>query len=428
MYMRKLRDVALLTLFAAVLANSSLAGPFDPVQATNAYLQSVPADEIANTNGYVDAGYSLMAIEPLLELLIAFLLLHFGLSRKWRDLAERRLKSPFLQAFIYVPIYLLVTTILMFPLAWYRDFYTEHKFGLATQNFGAWFVEYLQGSAFSLLGLSIFVALLYLILRASPQRWWMWGAGLVVGFLGVILFISPLYIDPVFNEYRPMDEGPLKQRILSIARANGMQADDVKQVDASKQNTRVSANVSGLFGTSRIALNDNLLNQASADGVEAVMAHEIGHYVLNHQWKMITYLFLIFVACFAGTNIGFKAIAKRKGEGWGIRGIDDYAGLPLLYAVATVFMFIATPVMFRIVYVHEYEADLFAINATQNPDAWAEVALMTAEYRKLHPPAWEENGLNHHPSPYVRIYTAMRWKAEQPELTDVSDDRDEMTD
>jgi len=102
--MRKLRDVVLFTLFAAVLASSSLADQFDPVQATNTYLKSVAADEVANTNGYVDAGYSLMAIEPLLELLIAFLLLHFGLSRKWRDLAERRFKSPFLQAFIYVPI------------------------------------------------------------------------------------------------------------------------------------------------------------------------------------------------------------------------------------------------------------------------------------------------------------------------------------
>ena len=177
-----------------------------------------------------------------------------------------------------------------------------------------------------------------------------------------------------------------------------------------------------------VAVSIGLLQRFSRDEVKAVMAHEIGHYVLNHQWKLITYLFLIFVACFAGTNIGFKAIAKRHGEDWGIRGIDDYAGLPLLYAVATVFMFIATPLMFRITYVHEYEADLFAINATQNPDAWAEVALMTAEYRKLHPPSWEENWLNHHPSPYVRIFTAMRWKAEQPEPTEIRDDRNEITD
>ncbi len=410
--MRKIFQLTLISIMATMLANGVLAAQFDPQEATNSYLMVVTQEEQANTNGYVDAGYRLLLLEPLVEIAIAFLLLQLGLSRKWRDLAERLLKRRFLQAFVYVPIYLVVTTLILFPLAWYRDFYTEHKYGLSTQGFGDWFIEYLQANAFSLIGFSLFVAILYLILRRSPQRWWMWGAGLAVGFFGILLFIGPLYIQPVFNEYRPMDEGPLKNRILSIARANGMAADDVKQVDESKQSTRVSANVSGLFGTSRIALNDNLLNRASADGVEAVMAHEIGHYVLNHQWKLITYILLIFVICFAATNATFQAIFRRRGEAWGLRGIDDYAAFPLLYAVATVYMFLATPALYKIVYVHEVEADLFAINATQNPEAWAEVALMTAEYRKLHPPQWEENWLNHHPSPYARIYMAMRWRAE----------------
>jgi STE24 endopeptidase len=222
----------------------------------------------------------------------------------------------------------------------------------------------------------LFGAFLYLVLRWSRQYWWLWGTGLAGLFVALLLFISPLYIDPVFNEYRPMDEGPLKERILSIA------------------------------------LNDNLLLRASPDGVEAVMAHDIGHYVLNHQWKLLTYMLLIIAACFALTNVLFKMIYARRGEAWGIRGIDDYAAFPLLNAVAMTLTFLCTPLLYSVVYVHEYEADLFAINATQNPEAWAEVALLTAEYRKLHPPAWEEAWLNHHPSPYVRIYTAMRWKAE----------------
>jgi STE24 endopeptidase len=410
--MRKLLQLTLISVMVAMLANNILAAQFDQQEATSSYLAVVTQEEQASTNAYVDAGYRFMLLEPLVEIIVAFLLLQLGLSRKWRELAERKVKRRFLQAFIYMPIYLVVTTIILFPLAWYRDFYTEHKYGLSTQDFGPWFIEYLQATGFSLIGFSLFVAILYLILRRSPQRWWMWGAGLAVGFLGILLFIGPLYIQPVFNEYHPMDEGPLKDRILSIARGNGLAADDVKQVDESKQSTRVSANVSGLFGTSRIALNDNLLSRASDDGVEAVMAHEIGHYVLNHQWKLITYILLIFVICFAATNATFKAIARRRGEEWGIGGIDDLAGFPLLYAVATVYMFLATPALYKIVYVHEVEADLFAINATQNPEAWAEVALMTAEYRKLHPPQWEENWLNHHPSPYARINMAMRWRAE----------------
>lgn len=385
---------------------------FDVEEATQALLESISPEAEANTNGYVDAGYQIMVMSVLLDLVVAFVLLRFGYSRKWRDFAERRIKWKFLQAFIYVPVYLVVTTVLFAPLAWYQGYHVEHKFGLSNQDFSGWFIEFLQGSAISLIGFTLFIALFYLIVRASPQRWWMWASGLVISFFAAILFLAPLYIDPVFNEYRPMDEGPLKERILSIARANGMEADDVKQVDQSRQTTRVSANVSGLFGTNRIALNDNLLNRASDDGVEAVMAHEIGHFILNHQWKIMANFALIFLFGFALASGVFNVIARRYGAAWGIRGVDDYAGFPLLYAIAMVFFFVTTPLFNKLTYVHEAEADIFAINATQNPDAWAEVALLTAEYRKLRPPQWEENWLNHHPSPWARIHMAMVWKAE----------------
>jgi STE24 endopeptidase len=408
--MQKLLFAVLLSFLSVSLAFSA---DFDPVQATNEYLASISPAEEANTNGYVDASYDIMMMAVVLEILVAFALLHFGWSRRWRELAERITDNRFAQAFIYMPIYLVVTTLLMFPLSWYADFYTEHKYGLATQGFGGWLVELLQMNAFMIVGLSLFVALFYLILRRSPERWWLWASGLVVSFFMVLMFISPLYIEPVFNDYRPMDEGELKERILSIARANGMQANDVKQVDQSRQTNRVSANVSGIFGSTRIALNDNLLKRADTDAVEAVMAHEIGHYVLNHMWKTLAYFALIFLLGFVLANAAFNALARRRGAAWGIRGIDDYAGFPLLYAIGMVLIFLATPLFYKLTYTQEVEADLFAINATQNPDAWAEVALLTAEYRKLRPPQWEESWLNHHPSPYARVYMAMRWKAEQ---------------
>jgi STE24 endopeptidase len=391
------------------------AADFDPVQATNAYLATVSAADEANTNGYVNAGYQIMVMALVLDVLLAYILLRFGWSRRWRDLAERITKHKFAQAFIYVPIYMVVSAVLLFPLSWFAGFYTEHKYGLATQGFGAWLVEWLQMNAFAIAGLSIFVACLYLVLRRSPQHWWLWATGLVMVFSALLMLIAPVFIDPVFNDYRPMDEGPLKDRILSIARANGMQADDVKQVDESRQNNRVSANVSGIFGSSRIALNDNLLNRASPAAVEAVMGHEIGHYVLHHQWKTMACFALIFLPGFALANAIFHSVLRRRAD-WGIRGIDDYAGYPLLYAIGMLVIFLATPLFYKLTYIHEAEADLFAINATDKPDAWAEVALLTAQYRKLRPSAWEENWLNHHPSPYARIYMAMRWKAEQTDV------------
>lgn len=149
------------------------------------------------------------------------------------------------------------------------------------------------------------------------------------------------------------------------------------------------------------------------------MAHEIGHYVLSHIWKMMAIYAVLFFLGFAIIGTVFNRLVKKYGGRWGVRGVDDLAGLPLLMAAISVLFFITTPFQNRITYVNEYSADLFAINATQNPDAWAEVALLTSEYRKLRPPAWEENWLNHHPSPYKRIHMAMVWKAEHlPEEAD----------
>jgi STE24 endopeptidase len=407
-----LRSVLLLLLFVPLLGQAQDASTFDAVAATEALLAQVPAEDIENTVGYVNSGYLAMVLQLAATLLAAWLLLASGWSRRWRELAERKLKSRFAQAFIYLPIYALVTTVLLFPVDWFSGHYIEQAYGLGNLSFLGWVSEHLLETAvFALFG-SLFVALLYMLLHRSPDNWWIWGTGLTATFLALVMFLAPLFILPLFNEYKPMEEGPLKERILSIARANGVPADDVKQVDQSKQTKRVSANVAGMFGTARIALNDNLLARADADAVEAVMAHEIGHYVLNHAGKGIIFMSLVIGLCFAGSSWLFKWMVARRGEQWGIRGIEDYAGFPLLFASLSLFLFLATPAFYKLTYIQEYEADLFAINATRNPGAWAEVALLTAEYRKLHPADWEERWLNHHPSPYARIYMAMRWKAE----------------
>ncbi len=410
----------LLVLILTTLSTGILAAQgFDPVQATNEYLAAIPTEDEARVNAYVNTGYMIMVLVVLAECLLAWVLLRSGWSVRWRDWAEARFNSRFGQAFVYVPIYVVVTTVLLFPLSWYSGFHVEHKFGLSNQSFAGWFAEFLQSGVLGLLGMALFVACLYLLLRGARERWWLWASAMSAVFAILLILISPVFIEPLFNEYRPMDEGPLKERILSIARANGLEADDVQQVDQSRQTTRVSAFVSGLMGTERIALNDNLLNRASPEAVEAVMAHEIGHYVLNHVWKTIAILSLMALLGFGLASAIFHAVLRRHGGRWGLRDIDDYAAFPLLYAIGSVVLFLATPLFYKLIYTQEAEADIFAINAVDNPHAWAEVALLTAEYRKLKPPEWEENWLNHHPSPYARVYMAMRWQAEQEQDSSV---------
>ena len=123
---------------------------------------------------------------------------------------------------------------------------------------------------------------LYAVLRRAQRTWWLWGTGVGVLFLVVSMLIAPVFIAPLFNTYKPITDQKISQPILAMASANEIPVRQVYEVDASRQSNRVSANVSGLFGTTRIALNDNLLKQCTLPEIRIVMAHEMGHYVLNH--------------------------------------------------------------------------------------------------------------------------------------------------
>ncbi len=254
---------------------------------------------------------------------------------------------------------------------------------------------------------------LYAVLRAFPRTWWVWGAVFVMGLQVVGATIYPVFIAPVFNTYTRLEDPALRDRILSIARANGVEANEVWQSDASRQTTRISANVSGMLGTERITLNDNLLKRCSPACVEAVMGHEIGHYVLNHAYEMLLAFGIVTLVSFAVAQWAFERLRRQHQATWGVEGIADPAGLPLLVLILTVYGFVTLPIANTIIRTNEQEADVFGLNAARQPDGFAEAALTLAEYRKLDPSPWEERILYDHPGGRTRIYTAMRWKQAQ---------------
>jgi len=141
---------------------------------------------------------------------------------------------------------------------------------------------YFEGGYWIQLSLVLFpllLVVLYGVFRRAPRTWWLWGAGVALFFLLVVLLLASVYIDPLFNTYEPLADERVREPILSMARSSGIDVDDVYEFDASRQTTRISANVSGFLGTMRIRLNDNLLNRTSLPEIEAVMGHEVGHYV-----------------------------------------------------------------------------------------------------------------------------------------------------
>ncbi len=386
--------------------------PFDPVAATNAYLQLLPADKKAASDAYFEGGYWIGLWSSLIQILIVIFLMRSGLSRAMRDRAERVTRFKPLQTFAYWTQFIVVLTLLTFPFALYTDFFREHQYNLSNLSFGAWIGEQGKSLALGIVFGGIVVVVLYGVVRRFQRTWHLWGAAVGVVFIVISILIAPVFIVPLFNKVSPLTDARIRDPILSMARANGIDAKNVFVVDASKQSKRISANVSGLGNTMRITLNDNLLNRTSPEEIEAVMGHEMGHYVLNHVYKGVMFFTIVIVLLFAFLKWSFDRAMARWGEGWGIRGIGDTAAMPLLAGALTIFFFFTAPILVSFTRVQEAEADMFGLNASRQPDGMAHAALHLSEYRKMNPGHLEEILFFDHPSGRNRIYRSMVWKSE----------------
>ncbi len=342
---------------------------------------------------------------------IAIFLLTSKLSARLRDFAERVTDLKTVHVAIYTLGFILIVAVLSFPLTLYQDFVREHQYGFATQTFGPWFAQQLIGLAIGLIAGVIAISILYAVFRRAPRTWWIWGTlvAVVLSFVGN--FIAPVYVEPLFNTYKPLDDPKIRDPILAMAQANQIPVKQVFEVDASRQTTRVSANVAGMLGTTRIALNDNLLKQCTIPEIRAVMAHEMGHYVLNHGAKLTIYFGVLALFGFAIGRFVFERVLRRWGEQWRVRDISDPAGLPILMLILVTFTFLMTPVLNSIVRITEREADQFGINTSREPDGESKVALKLGAYRKLDPSPLEEFIFFDHPSGRARILMGMEWKA-----------------
>jgi len=396
----------------AMVAQPAPSDSFDVEAATNAYLAQLTPEEKVSSDAYFEGGYWLQLWGILYTLGVAWLLLGTGLSARMRDLAERLTKRSPLQTVFYSVQYIVTATILFFPLTVYQGFFREHQYGLATQTFLPWMRDQLMDLGLTVLLFPLLLIPLYGVFRKAPKTWWIWGSAIGVTFVMFIMLIGPVFIAPFFNTYVALEDEAVKEPILSMAKANGIEVDNVYQFDASRQTTRVSANVSGFLGTLRISLNDNLLNRCSLAEIREVMAHEMGHYVLNHMYETIVFFGIVLIFGFVFIRWSFEWVRKRWGNRWSVSGIGDLAGMPLLAALFALFFFLITPFMNTFIRVNEAEADLFALHAAREPDGAAEVALKLAEYRKLDPGPIEEWIFYDHPSGRSRIHMAMTWKAE----------------
>lgn len=406
------------------VAVSALAPPantaFNAQQATKAYLAEVSPSQRAKAAAFATGNHWLMLADALAGLAIAALLLFTRLSARMRNLAARLTRSLILQSAIYALQFLVIVTILTFPLSFYEDFVRRHAYGISNLSLTQWLAEFALSSGLGVAGGVIFITVVYGLIRATPRFWWAWSTVIAVCFLAFVTLLGPLYILPLFNTSVPLKPGPLRAAIVRLADANGVPANKIFVVNTSRQSNLLNANVSGLFGTTRISLDDTLLKRCTTREIIAVVAHEMGHYVLDHSLMVLPWLGLILLIGFGFVAAGFRGLVRLLGRLWDLREIVDPAGLPLLYALFTVYLLLATPAINTLSRTIEAQADIFGLNAARQPDAFAKFFLLDAGVDDLTPSPLEEFIFWNHPSAAQRIAVAMRWKAAHIQDPDIA--------
>ena len=268
------------------IPDAAQTGPsFDVDRATQAYLNLLSPQQRKLSDQYFEGGYWLQLWGLIWGVGACALKLLTDASRRIGDWSKRLSPRRWISTPVCIALCLIALFLLGLPLTVYTDYLREPSVRPERAVLRGWARDLLIAAAVSVVFGAMAITAIYAVVRRIGEGWWVWATDLSFVFLMLVQLIAPVYLLPLLNDYKPLPEGPVREAVLSLARANQVPTRHVQWFDASKQTTRVSANVAGLLGTTRIALNDNLLNKTSLPEIKAVLGHEMGHYVLNHQWK-----------------------------------------------------------------------------------------------------------------------------------------------
>ena len=276
------------------------------------------------------------------------------------------LEGGMLQQLALLGSFALISGAIDLPLSWYQTFVLEERFGFNKITPRLWLSDLLKSSAMGvLIGMPIAAAILWLMGATGPM-WWLWAWGLWMGFNLLMLMIYPSFIAPLFNQFKPLEDETLKARVTALMQRCGFAAKGLFVMDGSKRSAHGNAYFTGFGAAKRVVFYDTLLAKLSPGEVDAVLAHELGHFKHKHIIKRVGAMFALSLA-------GFALLGWLAGKPWFYLGLgvtpnlgapNDALALLLFMLVIPTFGFFVSPLFAQLSRRHEFEADAYAASHT----------------------------------------------------------------
>ncbi len=388
-WMLLLIPLLIVSLFPAVAQNTEPNAPASAgtsVQTTAAGQWSrpkvtaytLPPDLYKKAHERSSIWFWLQLIGFIYGLVVLWIILRWKLSAKYRDWAERSSKRGFLQAVVFSPLLLITISILTLPLDIYSET-IEKRFGISVQSWGSWTWDWVKAELISLVVFTILIWILYIVIRRSPRRWWFYFWLVSLPILIFVFFISPWVIAPLFNKFEPLQtkDPALTASLQRMVQRAGEDIPPERMfwMGAGEKTTALNAYVTGMGASKRIVVWDTTIAKMNTPQIVFVAGHEMGHYVLHHVLQLLTFFAVLLLVLFYLGYLTIGWILARWGAGWGIQAIEDWASLPALLILLSIFMFAANPIANGFSRHEEHQADQYGLEVTHalNADA-AQVA------------------------------------------------------
>lgn len=382
---------------------------FDPAAATAAYINGLGPAALDKAAAYTSGGHWLLLWGLVVTGLTSWIVIRLGILDK---LSAKMANRGFaFRTWAICAAFLLLSALITLPWGLYTDWWRETQYGRTSQPLGDFLGQGAIAVGINTLLGGLFFLGVYALIRKAGRRWWIWSGGLAALSVAVILLLSPIFIEPLFNSYKPVPEGPVRVALLKMADEAKIPHDRLFVFDGSRQSNNFTANVSGAFGSARIAISDVALGKASLEEVKAVTGHEVGHYVLGHVWRSVGVISVLAILLFFLADRLFGRFAHFLGS---TAKLEDPVGFPVLIFIMSVFGLIASPIMNGMTRTAESAADAYSLRTVNLPDALASALVKTAEYRDPRPNPLAEALFYSHPSVERRVRAAMDWKADHP--------------